>query len=93
MNNSQNEIRVFSPATVSNVSCGFDVLGFCLDSIGDEMVIRKTQEKGLKINKIEGADLPFVVLRLIFIKILNQVVVLEVVQPVRPAVFLVSMNC
>ena len=59
MNNSQNEIRVFSPATVSNVSCGFDVLGFCLDSIGDEMVIRKTQEKGLKITKIEGADLPF----------------------------------
>jgi homoserine kinase len=54
-----NEIKLFSPATVANVSCGFDVLGFCLDSIGDEMVIRKTAEKGIRITKIEGYDLPF----------------------------------
>ncbi|MFB9053777.1 homoserine kinase [Formosa undariae] len=54
-----NEIRIFSPATVANVSCGFDVLGFCLDSIGDEMVIRKTDKKGIFITKIEGYDLPF----------------------------------
>ena len=53
------EIKIFSPATVSNVSCGFDVLGFCLNSIGDEMVVRKTLEKGIKITKIEGFDLPF----------------------------------
>ncbi len=54
-----NEIRIFSPATVANVSCGFDVLGFCLDTIGDQMVIRKTPIKGIKITKIVGADLPF----------------------------------
>ena len=54
-----NEIKIFSPATVANVSCGFDVLGFCLDNIGDEMVIRKTAEKGVKITKIVGANLPF----------------------------------
>ena len=54
-----NEIKIFSPATVANVSCGFDVLGFCLDTIGDEMVVRKTTEKGIKITKIEGYDLPF----------------------------------
>ena len=54
-----NKIKIFSPATVANVSCGFDVLGFCLDSVGDEMVIRKTKEKGVKITKIEGADLPY----------------------------------
>ncbi|GAB5563066.1 MAG: homoserine kinase [Winogradskyella sp.] len=53
------EIRIFSPATVANVACGFDVLGFCLDTIGDEMVIRKTEGKGIKITKIEGYDLPF----------------------------------
>lgn len=52
-------IRIFSPATVANVSCGFDVLGFCLDSIGDEMVIRKVDKKGILITKIEGYDLPF----------------------------------
>ena len=54
-----NEIKIFSPATVANVSCGFDVLGFCLDTIGDEMVVRTTAEKGIKITKIEGYDLPF----------------------------------
>ncbi|MGC1204516.1 MAG: homoserine kinase [Flavobacteriaceae bacterium] len=54
-----NEIKIFSPATVANVSCGFDVLGFCLDSIGDEMVIRKTDKKGIHITKIEGFDLPY----------------------------------
>ncbi|TXD85299.1 homoserine kinase [Subsaximicrobium wynnwilliamsii] len=52
-------MKIFSPATVANVSCGFDVLGFCLESIGDEMVIRKTDEKGIRITKIEGFDLPF----------------------------------
>lgn len=57
--NDMNEIKIFSPATVANVSCGFDVLGFCLNSIGDEMVIRKTKKKGIKITKIEGFDLPF----------------------------------
>ncbi|WP_435132419.1 homoserine kinase [Formosa sp. A9] len=54
-----NEIKIFSPATVANVSCGFDVLGFCLDSIGDDMVVRKTSKKGIHITKIEGYDLPF----------------------------------
>jgi homoserine kinase len=54
-----NEIKIFSPATVANVSCGFDVLGFCLDTIGDEMIIRKTNKKGIHITKIEGYDLPF----------------------------------
>lgn len=53
-----NEIKVFSPATVANVSCGFDVMGFCLDNVGDEMVIRKIDKKGIFITKIEGFDLP-----------------------------------
>lgn len=54
-----NEIKIFSPATVANVSCGFDVIGFCLDSIGDEMIIRKVDKKGIHITKIEGYDLPY----------------------------------
>jgi len=52
-------IKIFSPATVANVSCGFDVLGFCLDTIGDEMVVRTTAQKGIRISKIEGYELPF----------------------------------
>lgn len=52
------EIKVFCPATIANVSCGFDVLGLALDSVGDEMVIRKTKEKGIRITKILGQNLP-----------------------------------
>jgi len=54
-----NEIKIFSPATVANVACGFDVLGFCLDSVGDVMVIRKIDKKGIYITKVEGFDLPY----------------------------------
>ena len=52
------EIKLFAPATIANVSCGFDVLGLCLDTVGDEMIIRETTEKGVKITKIIGQDLP-----------------------------------
>ncbi len=53
------EIKIFAPATIANISCGFDVLGCCLDTIGDEMIIRKSPEKGIKITKIVGMDLPY----------------------------------
>lgn len=52
------KIRLFCPATIANLSCGFDVLGLCLDTIGDEMTIHKTVKKGIQITKITGADLP-----------------------------------
>ena len=41
-------INIFTPASVANVSCGFDVLGFCLDTIGDIMKVSKTKTKGIK---------------------------------------------
>ncbi|HLT50493.1 MAG TPA: homoserine kinase [Arenibacter sp.] len=53
-----NEIRIFCPATIANISCGFDVLGLALDSVGDEMVVRRKSEKGIKITKLTGQDLP-----------------------------------
>lgn len=54
-----NHIKVFTPATIANVSCGFDILGLCLDSVGDEMIIRTSDVSGVQITKIEGQDLPF----------------------------------
>lgn len=53
-----NEIKLFCPATIANLSCGFDVLGLCLTSAGDEMIIRKSDVKGIRITKIVGANLP-----------------------------------
>ncbi len=54
----QKELHIFAPATIANVSCGFDVLGLCLETIGDEMIVRKSVQKGIHIVKIEGQDLP-----------------------------------
>lgn len=52
------EIKVFAPATVANLSCGFDVLGCCLDNVGDKMLIRKNDLHEVRITKITGQDLP-----------------------------------
>ncbi len=52
------KIKIFSPATVANVSCAFDVLGFAMDNVGDEMSFRKTSEKGLKIKMNDQTNLP-----------------------------------
>lgn len=54
-----NEIKIFCPATIANLNCGFDIMGLCLETIGDEMIIRKSSEKGIRITKITGANLPF----------------------------------
>jgi homoserine kinase len=54
-----NEIKIFAPATIANLNCGFDILGCCIDGIGDEMIFRKSTEKGIRITKITGADLPY----------------------------------
>ena len=53
-----NELKIFAPATIANVSCGFDVLGLALDTVGDEMIVRKVPEKGVRITKIVGQNLP-----------------------------------
>ncbi|WP_037321063.1 homoserine kinase [Salegentibacter sp. Hel_I_6] len=52
------KIKLFAPATVANLSCGFDVLGCCLENVGDEMLISKNAENKLRITKITGQDLP-----------------------------------
>lgn len=47
-------IRVFAPATVANVVCGFDALGFAVNQPGDEVILRKTNTPGIRISKISG---------------------------------------
>jgi homoserine kinase len=46
-------VTAFAPATVSNVACGFDVLGFALDEPGDE-VTATLAPAGVSIAAIEG---------------------------------------
>lgn len=48
------KIKVFAPATVANVACGYDILGFAIDKPGDELIMELTSEKGVVIVDIEG---------------------------------------
>src|SRR6201996_865306 len=49
-------IKVFAPATVANVICGFDVLGFAVNKPGDEVIMHLTDKPGITISKITGDD-------------------------------------
>jgi len=49
-------VKVFAPATVANVVCGYDVLGFAVNQPGDEVIMRFTDTKGITISKITGDD-------------------------------------
>lgn len=48
-------VKVFAPASVGNVACGFDVLGFALNKPGDEIIARFSDKSGLVISNITGA--------------------------------------
>jgi len=52
------EIKVFGPATVSNVGPGFDLLGFALESPGDEMIVRRNGTSKLVLYDQSGCNLP-----------------------------------
>jgi homoserine kinase len=55
------EIKVFAPASVTNVSCGFDIMGFAIDGPGDELLLKINNKPGIVISKITGdkGKLPF----------------------------------
>lgn len=50
----KDSIQVFAPATVANVVCGFDVLGFAVNEPGDEVIMRVTDKPGITLSKITG---------------------------------------
>jgi homoserine kinase len=52
------EITVRAPATVSNVVCGFDCLGFALQEPFDLVTLREIPEKNIRIVCRSGHDVP-----------------------------------
>ena len=42
-------VKVFSPASVANVACGYDIFGFALHGIGDEIILTKRNDSKLVI--------------------------------------------
>ncbi|HKL38712.1 MAG TPA: homoserine kinase, partial [Bacteroidales bacterium] len=49
-----NGIKVFAPATVSNLGSGFDIIGFPIEEAGDTVTLRKSETPGLRIANITG---------------------------------------
>jgi homoserine kinase len=57
----KNSATAFAPATVSNLACGFDVLGFAMQAPCDVVFAEKKKERGVVIKKIISpyGELPF----------------------------------
>lgn len=54
-----NEISVFAPATIANLSCGFDILGLALEGVGDTMRLTLSDSfSGVQIGTVTGMNLP-----------------------------------
>lgn len=49
-------VKALAPATVANVSCGFDIFGFAVEAPADEVVITLSEEPGVVIKQITGDD-------------------------------------
>ncbi len=49
-------IKVFAPASVANVVCGFDVLGFAVNAPGDEVILRCSDKPGVRLLSIKGDE-------------------------------------
>lgn len=52
------KITISVPSSVANVSCGFDVLGFCLEKPCDEMTVEIKKSQGLDIEIINEKSIP-----------------------------------
>lgn len=48
-------VKVFAPASVANLACGYDILGLAIEGPGDEVIARIVDKPGLRIAKIVGA--------------------------------------
>ena len=47
-------VRVFAPASVSNLGCGFDIFGLALERPGDEVVVRAAEGTGIVSLNVTG---------------------------------------
>ncbi|MEX0646759.1 MAG: homoserine kinase [Balneolaceae bacterium] len=56
MSDNLKKCTAFAPATVANVACGFDVLGFAIHGLGDHVSATLSPQKGVKIKSISGDD-------------------------------------
>ena len=47
-------VRVFAPASISNLGCGFDIFGVALEGPGDEVIVRAAAGTGIVSLSVSG---------------------------------------
>lgn len=51
------EARAFAPASVANVAVGFDLLGYAVAGVGDQVTVRRIARPEVRIAQIRGATI------------------------------------
>lgn len=51
-------VRVFAPASIANMGCGFDIMGFALDEVGDILEMSVSEGEGITITNNTAVPLP-----------------------------------
>lgn len=52
------KVRVFAPASIANLGCGFDIMGLALDEVGDILEMTATEGDGINITNCTDVPLP-----------------------------------
>ena len=51
-------VKVFAPASIANMGCGFDIMGFTLDEVGDVLEMSLSEGDGISITNLTDVPLP-----------------------------------
>lgn len=51
-------VKVFAPASIANMGCGFDIIGFSLDEVGDVFEMTMSEGDGISITNCTEVPLP-----------------------------------
>ena len=52
------KVRVFAPASIANLGCGFDIMGLALDEVGDVLEMTASEGSGISIQNRTAVPLP-----------------------------------
>lgn len=52
------KVRVFAPASIANLGCGFDIMGLALDEVGDILEMTASEGDGITITNSTDVPLP-----------------------------------
>ena len=49
-------VAAFGPASIGNVGVGFDMLGIALEGVGDRVIARRVEKRGVCVAEVRGLD-------------------------------------